>query len=100
MDAPEANTYGATGYGELIGRFVHRAIDASQFERLYLDLMKNDDAPHPDDVFAVLDELFSEIDEHFVSPDASAAERRGLDEALRQHAAAALARLRRLGALG
>ncbi|WP_134731656.1 colicin immunity domain-containing protein [Amycolatopsis nivea] len=100
MSESEENKRDADDYGELIGRFVDRTIDAGQFEQQYLDLMKNDEALRPDDVFAVLDALFSEVDEYFVSPEASPAERRDLDEALRQHAAAALARLHRLGALG
>ncbi|WP_409180668.1 colicin immunity domain-containing protein [Amycolatopsis sp. VS8301801F10] len=100
MSASAENKRDAADYGELIARFVDCTIDAGQFEQQYLDLMKNDEALHPDDVFAVLDKLFSEVDEYFVSPEASPAERRDLDEALRQHAAAALARLQRLGALG
>ncbi|ATY11996.1 hypothetical protein CU254_17145 [Amycolatopsis sp. AA4] len=89
----------ADDYGELIERFVDGGIDAGQFEQRYLDLMKNDETLHPEDVFAVLDELFSEVDEYFVSPEASVAERRDRDEALRERAAAALVRLRRLGVL-
>ncbi|GAB3360829.1 colicin immunity domain-containing protein [Amycolatopsis echigonensis] len=100
MSISEANERDAADYGELIERFVDRAVSAAQFEQQYVDLMKNDEALHPDDVFAVLDELFSEVDEYFSSPEASAAERRELDEALRQHAAAALARLQQLGVLG
>ena len=100
MSASEENQRDTADYGELIGRFVDHRIDAGQFERQYLNLMKNDEALHPDDVFVVLDGLFSEADEYFVPPEATAAERRELDEALRQHAAAALARLHQLGALG
>lgn len=99
MSTSTANKRDAADYGELIGRFVDHAIDAGQFERRYLDLMKNGEALHPDDVFAVLGELFSEVVEYFVSPEALPGERRELDEDLRQHAAA-LARLQRLGALG
>ncbi|MCG3754829.1 colicin immunity domain-containing protein [Amycolatopsis sp. Poz14] len=100
MSAAEEHKRDAADYGDLTGRFVDRTINAAQFEQQYLELMKNDEALHPDDVFAVLDKLFSDVDEYFVSPEASAAERRELDEALREHAAAALARLQGLGALG
>ncbi|MGW4393679.1 colicin immunity domain-containing protein [Amycolatopsis nivea] len=100
MSTAEENNRDAASYGDLIGRFVDRTINAAQFEQQYLDLMKNDEAPHPDAVFAVLDKLFSDVDEYFASPEASTAERREQDEALREHAATALARLRQLGALG
>ncbi|WP_158684612.1 colicin immunity domain-containing protein [Amycolatopsis orientalis] len=94
------NNRDAADYATLIRRFADRTIDAAQFEQQYLDLMKKDETPHPDDVFAVLDKLFSEVDEYFVSPEASPAERRDRAEALRQRAADALASLQRLGTLG
>lgn len=100
MSASAENKRDAADYGELIARFVDHTIDASQFEQQYLDLMKNDEALHPDDVFAALDQLLSDADEYFVSPEASPAERRDRDEALHQRAADALARLQWLGALG
>ncbi|GAA3571211.1 hypothetical protein GCM10022222_64170 [Amycolatopsis ultiminotia] len=100
MSTSAENKRDAADYGTLIGRFVDHTIDAGQFEQQYLDLMKNNEALHPDDVLAILDELVSEVDEYFVSPEALPAERRDLDEVLRQHTAAAPARLRRLGVLG
>jgi hypothetical protein len=77
-------------YLELLASFLSGSIGVSDFEVAYLDLFKHDDAIRPDEVFEVLDGLFSDIDAYSPQP----AEDEIDEEQLRQRASDAYHRLR------
>jgi hypothetical protein len=77
-------------YLELLASFLDGSIGVSDFAGAYLDLFKHDDVIRPDDVFDVLDELFSDIDAYSPQP----AEDEIDEEQLRRSASEAYHQLR------
>ena len=77
-------------YLELLASFLRGSVGVSDFEGAYLDLFKHDDVIRPDEVFDVLDELFSDVDAYSPQP----ADDEVDEEQLRQRAREAYHRLR------
>ena len=79
-------------YTALIEAFVEERIRPLEFESLYLRLFKNDPTMWPQEIFQVLNRLFSDVDAYFAN-----ATLRGPDnldeEQLRRRAEEALKRL-------
>lgn len=79
-------------YVELIERFASGAIDAPTFELAYLKMFKNEPARLPATAFAVLDQLFGDVDAFCADPTLRG--NSDLDEeTLRRHSSAALREL-------
>ena len=77
-------------YLELLASFLTGSVDIPAFEGRYLDLFKRDEVIRPDEVFEVLDALFSDVDAYSPEPvDDEIGEER-----LRQSASQAYDRLR------
>jgi len=55
-------------YVDLIKSFLLQQIGAKQFEQEFLQLFKNDETSHPEDVFDALDTLFGAVDEYCDDP--------------------------------
>lgn len=55
-------------YTALITQFVDGKISASQFEASYLELFKNETEILPEDVYSVLNSLFSDVDAYCKDP--------------------------------
>ena len=55
-------------YLEVLTSFLSGSIGVSDFETRYLDLFKHDDVIRPEEVFNVLDSLFSDIDAYSPGP--------------------------------
>lgn len=49
-------------YQRLIHEFISGSVSAAEFERRYLDLFKSDDSIREENIFLVLDRLFSDVD--------------------------------------
>jgi hypothetical protein len=77
-------------YLDLLTSFLSRSIGVSDFETRYLDLFKQDDVIRPEEVFDVLDSLFSDVDAYSPHP----AEDEIGEEQLRREAGEAYERLR------
>jgi hypothetical protein len=77
-------------YLTLLTSFLSRSIGLSDFEGRYLDLFKHDDVIRPEEVFNVLDSLFSDIDAYSPQP----ADDEIDEEQLRRSASEAYRRLR------
>jgi len=56
-------------YAVLIERFVSGEISASEFEVSYLDAFKNEDFGFDQDVYEILNFLFSDVDAYCSDPD-------------------------------
>lgn len=56
-------------YIQLLSSFVEERIGASDFEREYMDLFKNDSTNWSEQEFAVLDQLFADVDAFCADPD-------------------------------
>jgi hypothetical protein len=79
----------------LIDRFVTGGMPATAFERLYMEMFKNDEGLHPDAQFAILDSLFGDVDAF--TPEPALRNSGDLDEdQLRARATVALDALRGL----
>ena len=82
-------------YAKLIQAFVNGAISASDFERAYLRMFKDDPTIRPEAEYEVLNGLFGDVDAFNSDPGLRSLG--GLDEEqLRSAAASALALLQRL----
>lgn len=82
-------------YIELLENFLSGKITAHDFEGAYLDLFKNDATEWSEDEFAVLDELFADVDAFCEDPELR--DERDLDEnELRQKCGTALKKLKSL----
>lgn len=81
-------------YVIMIRAFMDGRLAATEFETLFLVTFKRDATQWSDDVFRVLDALFSDVDDYH--PDARVREQTGGidDEELRSRAGSALNRLR------
>ena len=80
-------------YIELLESFVQSRMGALDFERAYLDLFKKDATDWPEPEFAVLEELFADVDAFCADPELR--DDGDLDEQqLRQRSEAALKKLR------
>jgi hypothetical protein len=90
---PTATRADLREYVGLIDRFVSGAIDAPEFERRYLTLVKTDTTIRDQAVYDVIQWLFGDVDEYFDDPDGSREERAEAAELLREQARAALAKL-------
>ena len=80
-------------YVDLIDRFVSGVIDAPEFERRYLTLVKADETIRDQAAYDVIQWLFGDVDEYFDDPDESPEERVKAAELLRGQARDALAKL-------
>jgi hypothetical protein len=56
------NHQGLSGYKDLIQLFISRAISASEFERSYLRMFKDDPTIRPEFEYEILNGLFGEVD--------------------------------------
>jgi len=84
-------------YEELIGEFLTKRLSASEFETRFLKAFKNEPGGMSPKVFAVLDELFSDVDSY--SADCVEGKESAFEiseAALRRQAAKALDNLRLL----
>lgn len=77
-------------YLELLASFLTGSVNTPAFEGRYLDLFKQDEVIRPEEVFEVLDSLFSDVDAYSPEPDDDEIG----DEQLRQRATQAYDRLR------
>ena len=53
----------------LITQFVAGDVTADQFEASYMDMFKNESREIPDDIYDVLNDLFSDLDVYCGDPD-------------------------------
>jgi hypothetical protein len=83
-------------YVRLIDEFVNRHMAASEFERRYLRLVKDDPTIHGEPAFNIIDGLFFHVDEYFDDPDFTDHERQQAEDNLRNHARKALTALTNL----
>ena len=80
-------------YTDLLKMFTSHQITASEFEREYLALFKNDATIRPEAEFLVLDELFANVDALCLDPEIRDENDLSEDQ-LRQKAKKALEKLR------
>jgi hypothetical protein len=80
-------------YVKLIDGFVNHHMAASEFERRYLRLVKDDTAIHGEPAFGIIDGLFFHVDEYFDDPDYTDHQRQQAVDNLRDHAREALVAL-------
>jgi hypothetical protein len=84
-------------YAILLRLFIDGAIEAPEFEVLFLRLYKNDPTDWPADVFQILDAFFADVDEYCADA-ALRARVNGIDaDELRARAVRAFERLKVLG---
>ncbi|WP_046006447.1 colicin immunity domain-containing protein [Pseudoalteromonas rubra] len=53
----------------LVTQFVVGEVTAGQFEASYMDMFKNESREIPDDIYDVLNDLFSDVDAYCGDPD-------------------------------
>jgi hypothetical protein len=86
-------------YITLLSAFVEQGMPGAEFERRYYQLEATMDLAWTEEEFAVLDQLFGDVDAYVPDPSLAEPDKGDLDEAeIRRRAARALDQLRRLDA--